>query len=292
VGTNIKMKKNPSGIQAADLGRNNYRAARGAVIQSLHRGLSILELIAGNPAGLTMAEVSRQIGLHTSTTFHLMRTLAALGYLTQEDGTKLYRVGPRVFQLAASAWSEVQLFNLATPILAEMAQQTGETSHLAILDRGEAIVIHKIDGSSPVRLSERVGYPRPPHCTAIGKVLVAHLPEAELKAFLDTADLKAYTPKTVTSAALLQQEMDRVRRQGYAFDDEEFAQGIRCLAAPVRSFTGQVVAAIGISGPVWRVSLDRVAELTEVVRLMAHRLSQHLGHPDQSKTTEARPVRP
>lgn len=286
------MEKNRSVIGATDLAQNAYRPAKGPVIQSLHRGLSILEVIARNPAGVTMAEVSRQVGLHTSTTFHLMRTLAALGYVTQDDGTRHYRVGPRVFQLAASAWSEVQLFNLATPILAEMAQQTGETSHLAILDRGEAIVINRIDGSGPVRLSERVGYPRPPHCTAIGKVLVAHLPEAELKAFLDTAELKAYTPKTVTSAALLQPELERVRRQGYALDDEEFAQGIRCLAAPVRSFTGQVVAAIGISGPLWRVSLDRVADLTGVVRIMAHRLSQHLGHPDHSKTTEARPTRP
>jgi len=125
---------------------------------------------------------------------------------------------------------------------------------------------------------QRVGYPRPAHCTAIGKTLLAHLPEAELKAFLQSTELRPLTPKTITAAPILEQELERVRRQGYGFDDEEFAQGIRCLAAPVRNFTGHVVAAIGISGPVWRVSLDRVAELTEVVISMGQRLSQQLGH--------------
>ena len=172
---------------------------------------------------------------------------------------------------------------IAAPLLAELARETGETSHLAILERGEVIVISKIDGSGPVRLTDRVGYPRPAHCTAIGKVLLAHLPDAERSTFLQTSQLRPLTAKTITAAAILEQELERVRRQEYAFDDEEFAQGIRCLAAPVRNFTGEVVAAMGISGPVWRVSLDRVAELTEVVKLMGLRLSQQLGHADDAR---------
>ncbi len=251
---------------------------KGTMIQSLQRGLGILEIVAKNGRGVTMAEVSREIGLHTSTTFHLLRTLSALGYLVQDETTKEYHLGSKVFHLAASAWTEVQLSKVAKPFLAEMAHQTGETSHLAILERGEAIVIDRIDGSGPVRLTERVGYPRPAHCTAIGKAMLSHLPAAELKTFLETSELRPLTPKTITAGPILEQELERVRKQGYAFDDEEFAQGIRCLAAPVRNFTGHVVAAIGISGPVWRVSLDRVAELTEVVKSMGDRLSQQLGH--------------
>lgn len=256
--------------------------AKSTTIQSLQRGLGILELIAKDGTGVSMADVSRKIGLHTSTTFHLLRTLTTLGYLVQDETTRKYRLGSKVFQLAASAWTEVQLLKMSAPLLTEMAQQTGETSHLAIFEHGEVIVINKIDGSGPVRLSERVGYPRPAHCTAIGKVLLAHLPEAELKAFLQTSELQPLTPKTITAAPILEQELDRVRKQGYAFDDEEFVQGIRCLAAPVRNFTGHVVAAIGISGPVWRVTLDRVAQLTEFVRTMGPRLSQQLGYPGDS----------
>ena len=275
-----------------DLLKGRDQTSRGPIIQSLQRGLGILEIVAKNGRGVTMAEVSREIGLHTSTTFHLLRTLATLGYLAQDESSKRYHLGSKVFHLAASAWTEVQLSKAAKPFLAEMAHQTGETSHLAILERGEAIVIDKIDGGGPVRLTERVGYPRPAHATAIGKVLLTHLPEAEKKTFLQTGEFRPLTPKTITAGPILAQELERVRRQGYAFDDEEFAQGIRCLAAPVRNFTGHVVAAIGISGPVWRVSLDRVAELTEVVKSMGHQLSQQLGYSGDAEGNGGQPSKP
>lgn len=270
------------------------RKSGGPIIQSLRRGVGILELIAKNKngAGLTMAEISRQIGLHISTTFHLVRTLTVLGYLVQDDTTREYRLGSKLFYLAASAYTETQLLKTATPLLTEITQQTGETSQLAILEQGEVIVIGKVHGGGPVQLSERAGNPRPAHSTAIGKVLLAYLPEAELKAFLDTAELKVSTPKTISSAPILHQELERVRRQGYAFDDEEFTQGIRCLAAPVRNFSGAVVAATGISGPVWRISLDRITELTDLVKAVAHRLSQNLGHADSLANYENQPRQP
>ena len=250
----------------------------GPIIQSLQRGLGILEIIAKKETGLTTAEVSREIGLHPSTTFHLLRTLTMLGYLAQDEITKQYHVGSKIFHLAASVSNEVQLLKLANPCLVDMAKQTGETSHLAIFERGEVIVVGKIDGGSPVGVTERVGYPRPAHCTAIGKVLLAHLSSVELKVFLDSAELRPMTHRTITATPNLEQELERVRTQGYGIDDEEFAQGLRCLAAPVRNFTGNVVAAVGISGPVWRVSLDRVPQLTELVKAAGHQLSQVLGY--------------
>lgn len=270
-------------MDEGSLRKNKNQAVGGPIIQSLQRGLGILEVIAKKGKGITMAEVSREIGLHTSTTFHLLRTLSTLGYLVQDETTREYLLGSKVFHLAALACTEVQLSKIAKPFLVEMAQETGEASHMAILERGEVIVIDKIDGSSPVRVSDRVGYPRPAHCTAIGKTLLAYLPEAELKTLLETSGLRPFTAKTITAIPILEQELTRVRKQGYAFDDEEFAQGIRCLAAPVRNFTGHVVAAIGISGPVWRVSLDRVAQLTEFVKTMGQRLSQQLGHSGEEK---------
>jgi IclR family acetate operon transcriptional repressor len=247
-------------------------------IQSLQRGLGILEFVARKGSGVSMAEVSRQVGLHTSTTFHLLRTLSTLGFLQQDETTKQYFPGSKIFHLATSASTELQLLNCASPVLAELARQTGEASHLAVLERQEIIVIAKVDGNSRVGLSDRVGYPRPAHCTAIGKVLLASLADADLEAFLRTAQLAAFTAKSITSAAQLRQELDRVRTQDYAFDDEEFVQGIRCLASGVRNFSGRVVGAVGISGPVWRVSLDRVAPLTGLVMDAARGLSQSLGH--------------
>jgi DNA-binding IclR family transcriptional regulator len=256
-------------------------ASGGPIIQSLQRGLGILEIIAKKQSGVSTAEVSREIGLHTSTTFHLLRTLTTLGYLAQDEATRQYHVGSKIFHLAASVSNEVQLLRMAKPLLVEMAKETGESSHLAIFERGEVIVVGKIDGGGPVGVTERVGYPRPAHCTAIGKMLLASLSDPEFKAFLNTAELRPMTPRTITAIASLEQELDRVRAQGYAIDDEEFSQGLRCIAAPVRNFTGNVVAAIGISGPVWRVTLDRIAQLTEFVKAAGHRMSQELGQAGQ-----------
>ena len=241
-------------------------AGHGPIIQSLQRGFAILETVAQHPPGVTMAEVSRATGLHASTTHHLLRTLVALGYLVQAETTRQYRLGPRAFRVAAAGWGEAQLSEAAGPFLAELARTTGETSHLAVLERGEVVVLNKVDGSSPVRLAERVGYPRPAHCTAIGKVLLASLPERDLGAFLEDTELRPMTPKTITSPSRLAAELRRVRAKGHALDDEEFTQGIR-----------QVVAAVGISGPIWRVSLERAAGLARTVSAAAGRLSQHLG---------------
>ena len=262
-----------------DRGRLAEARASGPYIQSLQRGFRILEVVTRSDKGVAVAEIARETGLHVSTAFHLLRTLVALGYVSQDDGTRRYRLGPKVFQLGAAAGSENHLAEIAAPLLAEMARRTGETSHLAVRHRDEIITVSKIDGSSPVQLAERVGSPRPAHCTAIGKILLAWLPDTERKAFLAQARLEPRTPKTITSVPQLEQELVKVRAQGYAFDDEEFTQGIRCIAGPVRNFSGRVAAALGISAPVWRVSLDRVAELTSVVMTTGAALSEQLGYP-------------
>lgn len=255
----------------------------GTLIQSLQRGLGILEVVARQGPGVSMADVAREVGLHTSTAFHLLRTLVALGYLVQDETTRHYRLGPGAFQLVAAAWSESQLSEAAAPFLSAVARETGESTHLAVFDRGEAVVLHRVDGDAPVRLADRVGYPRPAYCTAIGKILLAALPADELAAYLASARLEARTSKTLTARAALEREIERVRAQGFAFDDEEYTEGIRCVASPVRNFTGRVVAALGLSGPVWRVSLDRVALLTGVVRTAAARLSAHLGEIERGE---------
>ncbi len=261
---------------------------KSTMIQSLQRGLGILELVARNGTGVTMAEVSREVGLHTSTTFHLLRTLTNLGYLVQDETTKGYRLGSKVFGLASASCTEIQLLKLSGPLLAEMVQATGETSILAIFDHGEVTLINRVEGSSPVGLSERVGRLRPAHCSALGKVLLAHATDAEVRAYLDGHELTPFTPHTITKAPLLRQELARIRTRGYAFDDEEQALGIRCLAAPVQNFASQVVAGIGISAPVWRLSSERLPTLTEMVKATAQRFSLQLGYPvDSAKAVPA-----
>ena len=191
------------------------------MIRSLQRGLAILEIIAKREQSATLADLSRELGLHPSTVFHLLKTLLALGYVAQTPEAKTYRLGPKVFSLASAATHEQALADLAMPHLVELVRATGETSHLAIYDRGDVVVIAKLDGSGPMRLTERIGTPRPAHATAIGKVLLAALTPGELKAHLARGRLERFTPRTITAPPRLRAELAKVRGQGYALDDED-----------------------------------------------------------------------
>jgi DNA-binding IclR family transcriptional regulator len=248
----------------------------GRTVQSLERAFAILEAIAGADQPLSLADLSRATGLHTSTAFHLLKTLIVLGYVRQDEG-KRYRIGTRLFMQAAGASSEVELVNLAAPHLQRLVEETGETAHLAVPADNGIAVIAKADARSSIRTSERIGIVRPAHCTAIGKILLASLPESQLEKFLRTGPFEAMTPKTITDPALLREEIRRVAAAGLAHDDAEFSSEVRCIAAPVRNYTGQTIAALGISGPVWRVNLRELQRHGAVVAGVASDLSKELG---------------
>ena len=254
--------------------KSTAQAAR--TVQSLERAFSILEAIAGSDQPLSLAELSRATGLHTSTAFHLIKTLILLGYVRQED-TKRYRIGPRLFMQAAGASNEIGLVNLATPHLKRLADETGETAHLAVRADNGIAVIAKVEARSTVRTSERLGIVRPAHCTAIGKVLLADLPDDELEHYLRTETFKAFTAKTITDRASVREEIRRVAASGIAYDDAEFSEELRCVAAPVRNYMRQTVASLGISGPVWRVTLHEMRRFGTRVAAVAADLSRDLG---------------
>jgi len=245
-------------------------------VQSLERAFSILEAIAGSSQQMSLADLSRSTGLHTSTAFHLIKTLIVLGYVVQDEA-KRYRIGPRLFMQAAGAFNEVELVNLAMPHLKRLAEETGETTHLAVRADSGIAVIAKVDARSSIRSSERVGIVRPAYCTAIGKVLLSALSTEDLDAYLRSGPYEAYTPKTITSPAALREEIKRVAAAGTAYDDAEFSHELRCIAAPVRNFTQQTIAAFGISGPVWRMTQKDMQRLGARVASIAEDLSRDLG---------------
>jgi IclR family transcriptional regulator, KDG regulon repressor len=251
-----------------------------AGVQSLERAFGLLEAIAQARQGIGLAELSRKVGLHSSTTFHLVKTMVALGYIRQ-DRDKRYRIGRALFALAAGALDEVELVSLAIPVLEDLTEATGESGHFAVRSGDAIVVIAKTSGSGAFQLTNRVGVTRPAHGTALGKVLLAALTEGQLDRFLANHEVAALTPKTITDPARLRQEIREVARTGVAYDDGEFNAEVRCVAVPVHDFTGQVVGALGISGPIWRLSIAVLHKQTELVRAAARRLSATLGHPAQ-----------
>jgi IclR family transcriptional regulator, KDG regulon repressor len=246
-------------------------------IQSIERAFAILEEIARNRDGIALAELSRRVGLHNSTTFHLVKTMVSLGYLQQTSESKRYRVGRNLFTLAAGALHEIELAQVARPVLETLALRSGECSHFAVRSGDDIVVVAKTAGTGMFQVADQVGIVRPAHCTALGKVLLAALHPQQLERHLKTRELRRFTPRTIIEHDALLREIEAVRRGGIAFDDGEFDPDARCVAVPVHNFTGQVAGAIGISAPMWRLTMQALQEKTQLVREAAAELSRELG---------------
>jgi DNA-binding IclR family transcriptional regulator len=246
-------------------------------VQSLGRAFAILEEVARHRDGIGLAELSKRVGLHNSTTFHLVKTIVSLGYIRQDKDSKRYRLGRPLFALAASSLDEIEMVSLAAPILEDLSLQTGESSHFAVRMGDSVVVIARTSGPGAFQLADRVGVVRPANCTALGKVILAALRPDQLERFLKRTELKASTPKSITEAKPLRREIEEVRRSGMAFDDGEFDPEVRCVAVPVKDFTGQVIGALGISGPIWRLSIQALQMRAKIVQSAADRLSAEFG---------------
>jgi len=246
-------------------------------VQSLGRAFAILEEIARHRDGIGLAELSKMVGLHNSTAFHLAKTLVSLGYIRQERDSKRYRIGLPLFALAASALDEIEMVNIAMPILEQLSRDTGESGHFAVRMGDAVVVIARTSGSGAFQLTDRVGVVRPAHCTALGKVILAALDEDQIKRFLQRVELKPSTKKSITEVPALLREIADVKRTGVAYDQGEFNLEVRCIAVPAKDFTGQTIGAIGISGPIWRESSQALQTKAKAVQAAGARLSAAFG---------------
>jgi len=230
-----------------------------------------------------LADLRKLVGPHNSTTFHLAKTLVSLGYLRQERDSKRYRVGRPLFALAASALDEIEMVNLATPILEDLSRESGESGHFAVRMGDAVVVIARTSGPGAFQLTDRVGVVRPAHCTALGKIMLASLRPDQLKRFLERVELKPSTKKSITDPAVLLRDIAEIRRSAIAFDDGEFNAEVRCVAVPVYNFTGEVIGALGISGPIWRMTDQVLQSRAKLVQSAAGRLSAEFGARDLAK---------
>jgi IclR family transcriptional regulator, KDG regulon repressor len=274
----VDLKSPPSGSN--DVARAEPTGRGG--VQSIERAFAIVEEIARNRDGITLAELSKRVGLHSSTTFHLVRTMVGLGYIRQVKDSKRYRVGRGLFALAASAFDENEIVSFALPVLEGLARQTGETAHLAARMDDKVVILARSAGPGALQVAERAGVVRPAHCTALGKVLLAALTPAEFDRFLARAELVPHTGKSIVDRERLRLEIEDVRRRGIAYDDGELDEEVRCVAAPVRGFSGDVIAAIGISGPIWRLSINALQDKRKATLEAAALLSGEFGHKPEA----------
>jgi IclR family pca regulon transcriptional regulator len=246
--------------------------------QSLERGLAILSAFTPDRPALGISELARKLDLTRSTTHRYVATLATLGYLHQDDSTRKYRLGPRVLDLGFSVLGSLELREIAAPHLRRLTDATGHTSNLAIRDDTDVILIDRVRGR-PGRYHQleytlHIGSRLPSYCSATGKALLAFLPRRDLDRLLDRIELVQRGPRTLTDRRALLAELEEVRRTGVAVNDEELDSALRSIAAPVRSRSGEVVAAVNVSIPWSPVAMNElVIELGPTIQAAARQIA-------------------
>ncbi len=249
------------------------------IIQSVTNALDLLEEFRGEDTELGVTELSKRLGLHKNNVFRLLATLESRGYIEQNKVTGNYRLGLRVLELGQVFIKHMGLLKMARPILEEIVERCQETAYLGLIRDDRVVYVDVVEATQPVRVISRVGVGLPVYCSAVGKAQIAFESEDEVDRILGEQVLKRYTDKTVSSWEELGRQLEEIRARGYAIDDEEFDDGIRCVGVPVRDYTRRVVAGISISGPAYRFTDQRMEEELIPLALEAGRnLSLRLGY--------------
>jgi DNA-binding IclR family transcriptional regulator len=247
-------------------------------VQVLDRALAALAILASSASDCSLAELCPALKLHKSTVHRLMMVLEQHRLVVKNPETGRYRLGLRLYELGSRAIDGLDLRGRARPYLDQLQDEFGETVFFCILDEGQVFYVEKVESQRSVRTACTVGSRAPAYCTAVGKAMLAELPDTEVSKIVRRWGLKAVTPKTITTASALKAELRAVRARGYAIDDEEKEEGLRCIGAAVRSHNGKLAAAMSISGPAFRITKERVPEIARVLTEAANKLSAELGY--------------
>jgi len=252
------------------------------LVQSIERVVTIFDVLAQSSQGISLRELSARVKLPKGTTHRLLSSLAYYGYIRQTPETKNYHLGFKLIELGSSLLNQLDIRSQAKPFLNDLAAKINETVHLVILDQYEALYIDKVESNvkqGGLQMVSQVGLRVPLHCSAVGKVLLAYLSENELEGIIQQTGLFKRTKNTITDPENLKAHLKVVRSRGFAIDDEENEEGIRCVGAPIFNQQGQVIAAISISGPAVRITKEVLKKTfkTEVIKAAAE-ISREFGY--------------
>lgn len=245
------------------------------LVQSVERALSILEVF-GQHAELGVTEISKLINLNKSTTYGLLNTLYEKGYIDKKANGK-YCLGLKLLELGQHVQNRLDVRNIARPLLEKLCEKYDETIHLVLFNREEAYYVDKVESARSIVKITQVGKKVALNASAVGKVILAFMPP-ELQEKELAQPLQRYTPNTIVDPNELREHVQLVRQRGYALDMEEIELGVRCVGAPLRDYTGEVIGAFSCSAPATRVSPERLTEIIEAVKNTALEISLRLGY--------------
>jgi len=245
-------------------------------LTSLDKSLRVIELLSKNPQGLSLLEMSNMLGFPKSTIHHILATFLPYDYVAQNAETKKYCLGFRFLSIGKVILDNIDVRRIACKHLRKLHEECNETVHLGILRDGKVIYIEKIEKPGGLSLATYIGFSTEPHAAAGGKVLLSELSPREIRKIYHSRPLKTYGKNTITSMAQLLKELEKIRIEGYAIDDEEYYEGVRCVAAPIRA-AGKIIGAISITGSIFTMTMERInKELSGLVVEKAEKVSAEM----------------
>ena len=259
-----------------------------AVIKSLSRGLTALERVLEQSA--TPQSLAKTLDVDRTTAYRILNTLAAHGFVLRDALDDQYVVNARkIFSFAHAISGKLHFPTLAAPYLQQLRQKTGEAASLAVLQDTQVVYVNHLPSEEAITVAPMLGVRRPVYVSAVGKAIWSQLPESESQQLFDQIAPEPLTGKTLTDLEAIRAELALTRERGYAIDDEETFDGVRCVAAPVRDHRDEIIAAMGISGPSTRLSLERAHDFGRYLRALSHDFSVSLGAPDAQHARSVRP---
>ena len=259
------------------MAQRRLNSTASTTVLAVEHCLALIDALAANGSSRGITDLSAELHLAKSTVYRLLQTLVKHGYAVQDPASGRYRLGLKFLELGGVVQNSLSIRTIAHPHLQALMAATHETVQLGILEGHEVVYADKIECARTIRMYSSVGRRSPLHCTALGKVLLAHQPEDALRTILGGRLIRC-TSRSITTPRALRDELLQIREQGHAFDDEEFEEGLRCLAAPARDYTGSVVASLGIAGPATRFEPGRRPELIKLLTDAAEAVSMDLGY--------------
>ena len=246
-------------------------------MKSTNKVFQVLEtLCEGKAAGVT--ELSNQLDIKPSSMHRFLSVLTKLGYVQKNISTGKYFATLKIFQLGVSVRNKLSLTSIARPYMEELGEMLSETINIAVFAQNNVVVIDRVQSPETLRTNIIVGQHLPAYCTAFGKVFLAAMSTKELDRYLKTTTLEPITRFTITKAQILREEIKKVAKAGYAIDNRELDENIRCLSSPIKDESGKVVAALSVSGPTNRAKMVRLKTLTKTIMYITAEISQKLGY--------------
>ncbi|MGH9512613.1 MAG: IclR family transcriptional regulator [Terriglobales bacterium] len=246
-------------------------------IQVVDRALAVLDALSERGPDLTLAQLSELLKLHKSTSHRLVMVLERHRLIEKNPTNGKYRLGLKLFELGTKAIGQLDLRERARPFLERAVLETGETVHLCVYDEGEVVYLDKLEPERSVRLTSSVGRRNPAYCTSVGKAIMAFLPLPEVEIAVKRHGFPHLTRKTISNMLELKADLIKVRKLGYAVDDEEHEEGVICVGAPVWDFGRHPIAAISVSGPAFRMTPEKLPVVAQSVIAVANALSRQIG---------------